>query len=163
MYSCGPTVYWFQHIGNLKSYIFADTLKRVLMYNEYKIKHVMNITDVGHLTSDSDEGDDKMEKAAIKEGKKAEDIANYYLRFFQEDLKKLNILFPNVWCKATEHIKEQIDAFKKYDDTKTQAAAKELQKALKAWMKDKGAGWKNSTRNSGGIVELLVDEVEDAV
>jgi cysteinyl-tRNA synthetase len=107
-YSCGPTVYWFQHIGNLRTYIFNDILKRVLIYNGFKVKHVMNVTDVGHLTSDADEGEDKMEKAALKEGKKAEDIANFYLKVFQEDLKKLNIIEPNIWCKATEHIKEQI-------------------------------------------------------
>ena len=91
MYSCGPTVYWYQHIGNLKTYIFADVLKRVLAYNGYKVNQVMNITDVGHLTSDADEGEDKMEKAATKEGKNAKDIANYYWRIFKEDFKKLNI------------------------------------------------------------------------
>jgi len=107
-YSCGPTVYWYQHIGNLRTYVFNDILKRVLLYNNYKVKHVMNITDVGHLTSDADEGEDKIEEAAKKEGKKASDIANFYLKIFQEDLKKLDILDPDIWCKATEHIKEQI-------------------------------------------------------
>jgi cysteinyl-tRNA synthetase len=115
MYSCGPTVYWYQHIGNLRSYIFSDILKRVLIYDGFKVKHVMNITDVGHLTSDADEGEDKMEKAALKEGKKAEDIANYYWKIFKEDFKKLNIIEPNVWCKATEHIKEQIELVKKLE------------------------------------------------
>jgi len=114
-YSCGPTVYWFQHIGNLRTYIFSDMLKRVLMYNGFDVKHVMNITDVGHLTSDADEGEDKMEKAALKEGKKAEDIANFYLKAFREDMKKLNIIEPNVWCKATEHIKEQIELIQKLE------------------------------------------------
>jgi len=112
IYSCGPTVYWYQHIGNLRSYIFSDILKRVLKYNKYNVKHVMNVTDVGHLTSDADEGEDKIEKAAAKEGKKAEDIANYYLKIFQQDLKKLNIIEPDVWPKATEHIKEQIELVK---------------------------------------------------
>jgi len=112
-YSCGPTVYWFQTIGNLRTYIFNDVLKRVLIYNDYKVKHVMNVTDVGHLTSDADEGEDKMEKAAAKEGKKAEDIANYYWKVFREDFKKLNIIEPTIWCKATEHIKEQIELIKK--------------------------------------------------
>ncbi|MAG20230.1 cysteine--tRNA ligase [archaeon] len=107
-YSCGPTVYWYQHIGNLRSYIFSDILKRVLKYNKYSVKHVMNVTDVGHLTSDADEGEDKMEKAARKEGKKAKDIANFYLKIFKEDFKKLNIIEPDVWCKATDYIKEQI-------------------------------------------------------
>jgi cysteinyl-tRNA synthetase len=112
IYTCGPTVYWYQHIGNLRSYIFADILKRVLLYHEFKVKHVMNVTDVGHLTSDADSGEDKIEKAALKEGKKAEDIANFYLKVFKEDLLKLNIIEPNIWSKATEHIKEQIDLIK---------------------------------------------------
>ncbi len=116
IYSCGPTVYWYQHIGNLRSYIFADILKRVLIYNGFKVKHVMNITDVGHLTSDADEGEDKIEKAAQKEGKKVEDIANYYWNVFKEDFKKLNIIEPDIWCKATEHIKEQIELIKKLEN-----------------------------------------------
>ena len=74
LYSCGPTVYWYQHIGNLRSYIFSDILRRVLLHNKYQVKEVMNVTDVGHLTSDADEGEDKMEKAAKIEGKKAEEI-----------------------------------------------------------------------------------------
>jgi len=109
MYSCGPTVYWFQHIGNLRTYVFNDILKRVLTYDGYKVKQVINITDVGHLTSDSDEGEDKMESAAKKEGKKATEIADYYFEVFSEDLKKLNIIAPDIWSKATEHIKEQIE------------------------------------------------------
>ena len=113
MYSCGPTVYWYQHIGNLRSYVFSDILKRVLIYDGYKVRHVMNITDVGHLTSDADEGKDKIEEAAKKEGKRAEDIANFYLKIFREDLKKLNIIFPDIWCKATENIKEQISIIEK--------------------------------------------------
>jgi len=113
IYTCGPTVYWYQHIGNLRSYIFSDILKRVLSYNGFKVKHVMNVTDVGHLTSDSDEGEDKMEKAAAKEGKKAGEIADFYLKLFREDFKKLNIIEPGIWCKATEHIKEQIELVEK--------------------------------------------------
>lgn len=116
MYSCGPTVYWYQHIGNLRTYIFSDILKRVLVYDGFKVNHVMNVTDVGHLTSDADEGEDKMEKAAAKEGKKAADIANYYLKIFRDDFKKLNINEPNTWCKATEHIKEQIELIKKLEE-----------------------------------------------
>jgi len=115
MYTCGPTVYWYQHIGNLRSYIFSDILKRVLKYNRYKVKHVMNITDVGHLTSDADEGEDKIEKAAIKEGKTAKEISDYYWKIFREDFKKLNIIEPDIWCKATEHIKEQIELIKKIE------------------------------------------------
>jgi len=112
MYSCGPTVYWYPHIGNLRAYIFADILRRVLLYNHFKVKHIMNVTDVGHLTSDADEGEDKMEKAAAKEGRKASDIADYYWQVFRDDLKSLNILEPSIWCKATEHIKEQIELIK---------------------------------------------------
>lgn len=108
LYTCGPTVYWYQHIGNLRSYVFADVLNRVLLYNGFLINHVMNVTDVGHLTSDADTGEDKMEKAAQREGKKAEDIANYYWDVFRKDLKKLNIGEPDIWCRATEHIDDQI-------------------------------------------------------
>ena len=85
-YSCGPTVYWYQHVGNLRTYVFNDILKRILFFNKYKVKHVMNITDVGHLVSDADEGEDKIEKAAKKEGKKAVEIANYYFEWFRQDL-----------------------------------------------------------------------------
>jgi cysteinyl-tRNA synthetase len=113
MYSCGPTVYWYQTIGNLRTYVFSDILKRVLVYDGFKVKHVMNVTDVGHLTSDADEGEDKMERAALKEGKKAEDIANHYWSVFRQDLKKVNITEPSIWCKATEHIKEQITLIEK--------------------------------------------------
>jgi len=112
LYTCGPTVYWYQHIGNLRTYIFVDILKKTLKFNQYNVKQVMNITDVGHLTSDADEGEDKIEKAAKKEGKKAQDIADYYLKIFKEDFKKLNISEPDIWCKATEHIKEQIELIK---------------------------------------------------
>ncbi|MDP2947848.1 MAG: cysteine--tRNA ligase [Nanoarchaeota archaeon] len=115
IYSCGPTVYSFAHIGNLRSYIFADVLKRTLIYNKYKVKHVINVTDVGHLTSDADEGEDKMEKASQKEEKSAQEIADYYWQAFKEDFKKLNIIEPNIWCKATEHIKEQIELIKKLE------------------------------------------------
>ena len=115
IYTCGPTVYWYQHIGNLRSYIFSDILRRIFLYNKYKVKQVMNITDVGHLTSDADEGEDKIEKAAQRENKKAEDIANYYWNIFKDDFKKLNILNPDTWCKATEHIKEQIELIKKLE------------------------------------------------
>src|SRR3989338_7324507 len=94
MYSCGPTVYWYQHIGNLRTYLFADFLKRTIIYNKYHVRQVINITDVGHLTSDSDEGDDKMEKAAKKEGKTAQEIADFYFKLFEQDIKRLNIIEP---------------------------------------------------------------------
>ncbi len=112
LYSCGPTVYSYQHIGNLRSYVFVDVLKKVLQYDDYKVKHVMNVTDVGHLTSDADTGEDKIEKAAKKAKKKASEIADYYWKIFKRDFKKLNISEPDIWAKATEHIKEQIDMIK---------------------------------------------------
>lgn len=115
-YACGPTVYWYQHIGNLKSYTNWDILRKVLIYNGYEVKQVMNVTDVGHLTSDADTGEDKMEKAAKKEGKKAEEISEYYLNEFKEDFKKLNIEEPDIWCKATKHIKEQIELVKTLEE-----------------------------------------------
>ena len=115
IYSCGPTVYSYQHIGNLRSYIFADILKKALIYNGYNVKHIINVTDVGHLTSDADEGEDKIEKASTKEGKTAKEIADYYFKIFKEDLKKLNIAEPNEWPKASEHIKEQIELIKKLE------------------------------------------------
>jgi len=112
LYTCGPTVYWFAHIGNLRTYVFEDVLKRVLIYNGYKVKHVMNITDVGHLTSQADTGEDKIELAAKREKKTAREIANFYTRAFKKDLKRLNIIFPDVWIKATQTIKEQIELIK---------------------------------------------------
>jgi cysteinyl-tRNA synthetase len=112
IYSCGPTVYWYQHIGNLRSYISWDILKRVLMFDGFKVKHVINVTDVGHLTSDADTGEDKMEKAVKREGKTAKEISNHYFESFKEDFKKLNIIEPDFWPKATEHIKEQIELIK---------------------------------------------------
>jgi cysteinyl-tRNA synthetase len=112
IYSCGPTVYWYQHIGNLRTYIFSDLLKRTLAFNGFKVKHVINVTDVGHLTSDADTGEDKMEKAVKREGKTANEIANHYLKVFRDDFKKLNIQEPSIWSKATEHIQEQIELIK---------------------------------------------------
>ena len=108
LYTCGPTVYHDAHIGNLRSYIFEDLLKRTLLFNGYKVQHVMNITDVGHLTSDADTGEDKMLLGARREKKTVWEIADFYTKAFQEDLRKLNILPPAIWCKATGHIKEQI-------------------------------------------------------
>lgn len=104
MYSCGPTVYCYAHIGNLRAYLFMDTLRRVLKYNGYKLKHVMNITDVGHLTSDADEGEDKMMKAAKRENKNPWEIADFYTKIFLEDMNKLNIDIPEIIARATEHI-----------------------------------------------------------
>lgn len=104
MYSCGPTVYYFAHIGNLRAYLFMDTLRRVLKYNGYKLKHVMNITDVGHLVSDADEGEDKMMKAAKRENKNPFEIAQFYMDAFLADIDKLNVDRPEIIARATEHI-----------------------------------------------------------
>jgi cysteinyl-tRNA synthetase len=108
LYTCGPTVYNFQHIGNMRTYIFEDILRRVLEYDGYDVKHVMNITDVGHLTSDADEGEDKMIKAMRREGKTPWDIAKHYTEIFFQDTARLNIQYPSVVCPATEHIPEMI-------------------------------------------------------
>jgi len=108
-YSCGPTVYWHPHIGNMRTYVFNDVLKRVLLYNGFKVKHVMNYTDVGHLTSDADEGEDKIEKAAKKENKTAQEIAEFYIKAFDTDALSLGIVPPTQTCKATDYIKEQIE------------------------------------------------------
>ncbi len=108
MYTCGPTVYADQHIGNMRAYVFADTLKRVLTWSGYRVRHVINITDVGHLTSDADEGDDKLELAARREHRTAWEIAEDYTRDFKADLERLRVLEPDVWCKATDHIEHMI-------------------------------------------------------
>ncbi len=116
LYTCGPTVYNYAHIGNLRTYIFEDILKRVLVYNGYKVKHIMNITDVGHLTGDMDMGEDKLEKGAKREGKTAWEIAKFYEEAFIADLEKLNITMPDKWTHATKYIDEQIDLIKTLED-----------------------------------------------
>lgn len=115
MYTCGPTVYNYAHIGNLRAYLFTDTLRRVLQWKGYDVYHVMNITDVGHLTSDEDEGEDKMELAALREGKSIWDIAQFYTDAFKKNLEELNILPPSHWCNATDHIREMINFAKELD------------------------------------------------
>ena len=109
MYTCGPTVYNYAHIGNLRSYIFADILRRTLQYNGYEVPQVMNVTDVGHLTSDQDLGEDKMELEAKKTGKDIWEIARYFESVFFRDLDRLNIQQPAVRCRATEHIADMIE------------------------------------------------------
>ena len=108
LYTCGPTVYDYQHIGNFRTFLFEDVLKRVLRWNGYAVRHVMNITDVGHLTSDADTGEDKMEKGARRTGKSAWDIAKLYTDDFIEQLARLNIEDATVLCRATDHIPQQI-------------------------------------------------------
>ena len=109
IYSCGPTVYKDATIGNMRTNIFQDVLRRVLRYNGYKIKHAMNITDVGHLVSDGDEGEDKMIKSAREENKTPLEIAEHYTQLFFNDLKDLNIETPEIVCKATDHIPEMLE------------------------------------------------------
>ncbi|MCC7327373.1 MAG: cysteine--tRNA ligase [Burkholderiales bacterium] len=108
LYTCGPTVYDYQHIGNFRTFLFEDVLKRVLRWNGYTVMHVMNITDVGHLTSDADTGEDKMEKGARRTGKTAWEIAQLYTDDFVENLARLNIEDADILCRATDHIAEQI-------------------------------------------------------
>jgi cysteinyl-tRNA synthetase len=109
IYTCGPTVYDYAHLGNLRTYLFEDLVRRVLTFNGYTVTHVMNITDVGHLVSDGDTGEEKMEQGARRMGKSAWEIAALYTHAFQDDLRRLNILEPTRWCRATDHIPEQID------------------------------------------------------
>ncbi|OAN98824.1 cysteine--tRNA ligase [Sphingomonadales bacterium EhC05] len=116
VYTCGPTVYNYQHIGNMRAYIFADLLGRTLSWKGYQLTHIINITDVGHLTSDADAGDDKMEKAAAKAGKSAWDIAKYYTDAYWLDIDRLNIRQPAKWSIATDHVEEMIEFAKKIAD-----------------------------------------------
>ncbi len=116
MYTCGPTVYNFAHIGNLRTYIFEDVLKKSLRYLDYEVKHVMNITDVGHLQSDADEGEDKMELGAKRENKTVWEIAKFYENAFLDDCRKLNVETPTVICRATEHIDDMINLIKKLEE-----------------------------------------------
>lgn len=115
IYSCGPTVYWNQHIGHMYAYTHWGTLVNFLRYIGYKVKWVMNITDVGHLTSDADTGEDKMEKGAAREGLTPWEIAKKYEKQFIESLNLFNIQKPDVLCRATEHINEQIELAKKIE------------------------------------------------
>ncbi len=108
VYSCGPTVYNYQHVGNMRAYVFADTLGRALQWKGYKLTHVINITDVGHLTSDADEGEDKMERMAAREGKSAWDIAKFYQEDFERDLARLNVQ-PKQHPRATEYVAAMIE------------------------------------------------------
>ncbi|MGE5425914.1 MAG: cysteine--tRNA ligase [Bacillota bacterium] len=108
IYTCGPTVYNYAHLGNLRTFLFQDFLVRTLSYAGYKVKRVMNITDVGHLSGDMDMGEDKMEKGSAREGRSAWEIASYYTEAFKEDLRALNMVEPDIYCRATDNIPEQI-------------------------------------------------------
>ena len=115
MYCCGPTVYNYAHIGNLRTYIFEDVLRRVLEKNGYDVKHVMNITDVGHLTGDGDDGEDKMSKSAKEQGRSVWDIAAFYTKAFMDDITSLNIEKAKIICKATDHIADMIEVIKELE------------------------------------------------
>ena len=121
IYTCGPTVYDYAHIGNLRAYIFADILRRTLEYADYEVKHVMNITDVGHLQSDADEGEDKMTLALKREGKplttsSMHEVAEFYFGAFKDDLAKLNIETPERFPFASDHTKEEVDLIQKLQE-----------------------------------------------
>jgi cysteinyl-tRNA synthetase len=121
IYSCGPTVYDYAHIGNLRAYVFADTLKRVLIYNGYTVHHTINLTDFGHLTSDGDEGDDKMMKGLKREGmeitlESMRLLSDRYIFAFENDLQELNILFPSQFSRASDYVQEQIALIKTLEE-----------------------------------------------
>ena len=136
MYCCGPTVYNYAHIGNLRTFIFEDILKRTLIYDGYKVTHVMNITDVGHLTGDGDDGEDKLGKRSRETGKSVWDIAAFYTDAFFKDEKDLNIIRPSVVCKATDHIQDMINLIKVLEE-------------------------KGHTYTSGGNVYFSIDTIDD--
>ena len=116
MYTCGMTVYDYAHIGHGRKYVTDDILKRVLTVNGFKVNHVQNVTDVGHLVSDADEGEDKLEKGATKQGKTVWEVAEFFTKNFYDSMDKLNIIRPDAICKATDHIKEQIEMVQKLFD-----------------------------------------------
>jgi cysteinyl-tRNA synthetase len=116
MYCCGPTVYHYAHIGNLRTYVNEDFLRRALEYAGYAVNHVVNITDVGHLTSDADEGDDKMEKGAAREGRTVWEIAEHYAQAFFRDWERLNLLQPTHWPRATDYIPHQIELVRELEE-----------------------------------------------
>ena len=114
-YTCGPTVYWDAHIGNMRTIVNSDIIKRVFIENGYDVSHVMNFTDVGHLTSDADSGDDKMEKGAARENMSVWDVAQKYINNFLHDADLLNIMRPTHMPRATDHVKEQIELVQKLE------------------------------------------------
>lgn len=149
IYTCGPTVYSFAHVGNFRAYIFSDVLRRALAMRGLEVKHVMNITDVGHLTSDADQGDDKLEVAKQREGLDAWAIAAKYTEAFFQDGSALNILRPHIVCRATDHIPEQI------------AMVAELQRRGYAYMTDDGVYFDTSKfPNYGDLANLNLEGQE---
>jgi len=114
-YGCGPTVYNYAHIGNLRAYVFQDTLSRLLLFLGYPVTHVMNITDIGHLSGDADDGEDKMVKTAKERGQSVLEIADFYTQAFFKDTERLNIRRPDVVCKATDHVSDMIELIKRIE------------------------------------------------
>lgn len=160
LYTCGPTVYNYAHIGNLRTYIFEDLLKRVLLYNGYKVNHAMNITDVGHLVGDGDEGEDKLEVGAKREGKNPLDIAKFYTEKFFQDTDALNILRPDSVLPATDAIPEQVEIIKLLEE---KGFAYKGEQAVyfdtsKLADYDKLSGQKLSEKLAGAREEVVVDK-----
>ncbi len=151
IYSCGPTVYNYAHIGNLRTFLFEDLLKRTLLYQGYKVKHVMNITDVGHLTGDGDEGEDKVEKMAQKMHKTSWEIADFYTKAFFKDYDDLAIIRPDVVCKATDHIQDMI------------ALIQRLEKGGHTYVSGGNVYFDiSSIADYGKLARLKLDSLEDA-
>ena len=136
MYCCGPTVYNYAHIGNLRTYVFEDLLHRTLVKAGYHVKHVMNITDVGHLTGDGDDGEDKLAKSARENGRSVWDIAAFYTDAFFRDEEALDIIRPDIVCRATDHIQAMIDIIRRLEE-------------------------KGHTYISGGNVYFSIDTIDD--
>lgn len=160
LYTCGPTVYNFQHIGNYRTYIFEDVLRRTFEENGYKVKHVMNVTDVGHLVSDADQGEDKIEKGAKREGKSVWEIAKFYTADFLKNIKKLNIKKANVVTPATKNIKEQINLI---EELFKKGLAYETSKAIyfdvsKFPNYTKLSGQKLTEKKTGARDEVVIDK-----
>ncbi|MBI3290591.1 class I tRNA ligase family protein, partial [Candidatus Microgenomates bacterium] len=116
MYTCGQTVYDYTHIGHLRRYVGDDILRRVLTVNGFEVKHVQNVTDVGHLTSDADSGEDKLEKGARQQGKTVWEVAKFFEDYHYKSLDQLNVLRPTIVCRATEHVEDQIKLIKRLEE-----------------------------------------------
>ncbi|MDX9914463.1 MAG: cysteine--tRNA ligase [Sphaerochaeta sp.] len=136
LYTCGPTVYNYAHIGNLRTFLFEDTLKRVLLQSGFTVNHVMNITDVGHLTGDGDDGEDKLQRMAKEQQQSVWDIADFYTTAFFADFDALNMIRPTIVCKATDHIEQMIDLIKRLEE-------------------------RGHTYTSGGNVYFSIDSIDD--
>lgn len=161
LYTCGPTVYDFAHIGNLRTYIFEDLLRRALEYQGLKVKHAMNITDVGHLTSDADEGEDKLEKGAAREGKHPLEVAKFYEKKFIDDALTLNILPPTEgYIRATETIAEQIEIIKILEEKGFVYVGEKAVYFDTSKLPDYGklSGQKLSEKKTGARGEVIIDE-----